>query len=119
MTKPDPNFIWSIADLLRGPYRPKEYGTVILPFTVLARFESVLAPTKDSVLAASEKHENAPALVRDMMLKRASGEEFYNTSEFSLSKLGDPANLSANLINLIEGSDSVGRVCIGPVDFHN
>lgn len=37
MTKPDPNFIWSIADLLRGPYQPKEYGTVILPFTVLAR----------------------------------------------------------------------------------
>ena len=45
MIRPDPNFIWSIADLLRGPYRPKEYGTVILPFTVLARLDSVLAPT--------------------------------------------------------------------------
>lgn len=46
VTKPDPNFIWSIADLLRGPYRPKEYGTVILPFTVLARLDAVLRPTK-------------------------------------------------------------------------
>ena len=63
MTKPDPNFIWSIADLLRGPYRPKEYGTVILPFTVLARLDSVLAPTKAAVLDAAAKYENSPALV--------------------------------------------------------
>ncbi|WP_424348042.1 type I restriction-modification system subunit M [Kocuria sp. CH-021] len=103
MTKPDPNFIWAIADLLRGPYRPKEYGTVILPFTVLARFESVLAPTKDAIRAAAEKYETSPKLVRHEMLKRASGEEFYNTSQFTLSSLGDPANLAANLLNLVEG----------------
>lgn len=103
VTKPDPNFIWGIADMLRGPYRPKEYGTVILPFTVLARFESVLEPTKDAVLAASEKYESAPDLVRHEMLKRASGQEFYNISQFTLSTLGDPANQAANLQNLIEG----------------
>ncbi|NUL44051.1 SAM-dependent DNA methyltransferase [Cellulosimicrobium funkei] len=103
MTKPDPNFIWGIADMLRGPYRPKEYGTVILPFTVLARFESVLEPTKAVVLATAEKYESAPDLVRHEMLKRASGQEFYNTSRFTLSTLGDPANQAANLQNLIEG----------------
>lgn len=69
MTKPDPNFIWSIADLLRGPYRPKEYGSVILPFTVLARLDAMLAPTKDAVLAAAEKYEKNSALVRQEMLR--------------------------------------------------
>ncbi len=111
MTKPDPNFIWSIADLLRGPYRPKEYGTVILPFTVLARFESVLADSKAAVLDAAEKYETSPDLVRHEMLKRASGEEFYNTSEFTLKKLGDPANLAANLTDLVEGyNDEVRQI---------
>lgn len=105
MTKPDPNFIWSIADLLRGPYRPKEYGTVILPFTVLARLDSVLAPTKAAVLDAAAKYENSPALVRQEMLRRASGQTFYNTSPFSLKNLGDPANLAANLQAMIEGFD--------------
>lgn len=103
MVKPDPNFIWAIADLLRGPYRPKEYGTVVLPFTVLARFEAVLAPTKGAVLEAAKKYEDSPELIRHEMLKRASGEQFYNTSEFTLTKLGDPANLASNLKNLIEG----------------
>lgn len=42
----NPNFIWNIADILRGPYKPKEYGSVILPFTVLARFDAVLRDTK-------------------------------------------------------------------------
>lgn len=105
MTKPDPNFIWSIADLLRGPYRPKEYGSVILPFTVLARFEAVLAATKEAVLAASAKYEDVPELRREKELKRGSGEEFYNTSQFTLRHLGDPANLAANLLDLVEGYD--------------
>lgn len=105
MTKPDPNFIWSIADLLRGPYRPKEYGTVILPFTVLARLDSVLAPTREAVLEAAGKHAKSPELVRHEMLRRASGQAFYNTSPFSLRNLGDPANLAANLQAMIEGFD--------------
>lgn len=103
MTKPDPNFIWGIADLLRGPYRAKQNGTVILPFTVLARFEAVLAPTKEAVLSAAQKYEGAPDLVRHEMLKRASGQEFYNTSEYTLHALGDPATLAANLLDLVEG----------------
>ncbi|GAB3707395.1 type I restriction-modification system subunit M [Mariniluteicoccus flavus] len=106
MTKPDPNFIWSIADLLRGPYRPKEYGAVILPFTVLARLDSVLAPTKQAVLdAAAEYGEGSAPLLRHEMLRRASGQTFYNTSPFSLRNLGDAANLAANLQAMIEGFD--------------
>lgn len=105
MTKPDSNFIWSIADLLRGPYRPKEYGSVILPFTVLARLDAVLAPTKDTVLAAAEKYANSPGLFRQEMLRRASGQTFYNTSPYTLKSLGDPTNLAANLQAMIEGFD--------------
>ncbi|MGY1838116.1 MULTISPECIES: type I restriction-modification system subunit M [unclassified Modestobacter] len=119
MTKPDPNFIWSIADLLRGPYRPKEYGTVILPFTVLARFESVLAPTKKAVLAAAAKYEDSPPLLRDTMLKRAAGQDFYNTSQVSLSDLGDPSQLAANLINLIDGYNEEVRQIFERFDMHN
>lgn len=80
LTKPDAGFIWSIADMLRGPYRHKEFGTVILPFTVLARFDAALSDTKDAVLAASEKYESSAPLMRHQMLRRASGRSFYNTS---------------------------------------
>ena len=85
--------------MLRGPYRHKEFGTVILPFTVLARFDAVLADTKQAVVEAFEKYETAPGLVRHEMLKRASGQSFYNTSPFTLKTLGDPANLAATLQN--------------------
>ena len=103
---PDANFIWSIADMLRGPYRPKEYGTVVLPFTVLARFEALLKPTKDKVLTVAEKVEGRPPLaLQRQMLRKASGQSFYNTSPYSLSKLGDQNQLAANLTNLIDGYD--------------
>ena len=49
MSKPDANFIWSIANLLRGPYKPKEYGDVVLPMTILRRLDCVLAPKKEQV----------------------------------------------------------------------
>lgn len=97
--------------MLRGPYRHKEFGTVILPFTVLARFDAVLADTKENVLAASQRYESSPGLVRHQMLRRASGRSFYNTSPFSLTSLGDPANLAANLLNYVEGfNDEVREV---------
>ena len=83
--------------MLRGPYRHKEFGTVILPFTVLARFDSVLADTKEAVLEASERYEKSPSLMRHEMLRRASGHSFYNTSPYTLPSLtGDSANIKAN-----------------------
>ena len=54
-SKPDANFIWSIANLLRGPYKPKEYGDVVLPMTILRRLDCVLAATKDAVLAEQKR----------------------------------------------------------------
>lgn len=74
------NFIWQIADLLRGPYRPPQYERVMLPMTVLRRFDCVLAPTKAKVLAEHEKRKggkfNADAL--DKLLNKAAGQRFHN-----------------------------------------
>ncbi|PAV27541.1 type I restriction enzyme M protein [Tamilnaduibacter salinus] len=83
------SFIWSIADLLRGDMKQSQYGRVILPFTLLRRMECVLAPTKEAVLAAAEQHENKPETARDRLLRRASGQDFYNASKLTLSQLSD------------------------------
>jgi type I restriction enzyme M protein len=53
-------FIWSVADLLRGPYKPHQYGDVILPLTVLRRLDCVLAPTRDAVLAKYKTIKDKP-----------------------------------------------------------
>src|SRR5699024_11717640 len=71
-------FIWSIAELLRGPYRPEDYGNVILPMTVLRRFDAVLADTKEDVLSQYEKFKEMPESARDEILNRRSEE---HTSE--------------------------------------
>lgn len=73
-------FIWSVADLLRGDYKPHEYGKVILPFTVLRRLDCVLAPTKAKVLKELEAKTKA-GVNPDPFLKRASGQSFYNSSD--------------------------------------
>ena len=94
------NFIWSVADLLRGSFKAHQYGDIILPFTVLRRLDCVLAPTKDQVLvtAAAAKAQDIP-VSRGMLRASASHSlSFWNTSPFDLGKLlGDPDNLAANL----------------------
>ena len=95
------NFIWSICNLLRGPYKRNEYRKVILPLTVLRRFDCVLAETKDAVLAENEKYggEATPQL-----LKEAAGRRFYNTSKLDFERLLDDSNLIAsNLSAYIHG----------------
>jgi type I restriction enzyme M protein len=97
------NLIWSVADKLTGVYKPHEYGDVILPLTVLKRFDSVLADTKAKVLEASKKYPETFAQ-RDFILKEISGQNFYNTSEYDFKKLlDDPANIEANFYNYING----------------
>ena len=92
------NFIWSICNLLRGPYKRNEYRKVILPLTVLRRFDCVLADTKDAVLDASAAHANANEQVRASRLLQASGRAFYNTSRFDFGRLlNDPNQLAQNL----------------------
>lgn len=97
------NFIWSVADVLTGVYKPHEYGDVILPLTVLKRFDQVLSKTKEDVLKESSKLPETFAQ-RDMILKSTSKQNFYNTSKFDFKKLlDDPSNIEANFYNYISG----------------
>ncbi len=90
-------FIWNVADLLRGDYKPSEYGKVMLPLVVLRRLDCVLEPTKAEVLATYERlKDQAPNL--EPFLRKAAGQQFYNTSKLSFgSLLNDPDNLEGNL----------------------
>lgn len=83
------SFIWSVADLLRGNFKQSQYGRVILPFTLLRRLECVLSATKPQVLAAAAQHSNKPDEVREQLLRRAAGQEFFNSSALSLATLSD------------------------------
>lgn len=118
MAAPNAGFVWSIADMLRGPFKPKEYGKVILPFTVLARLDAVLAPTKRAVLDILPTVENRPALVRERLLRDAAGASFYNTSRYSLRNLGDPAQLAGNLKDLVDGFDPATREIFEKFEMH-
>ena len=94
--------IWAIADKLTGVYKPHEYGEVILPLTVIRRFDCVLANTKNAVLAKYEQVKDKKA--KDILLRQASGKEFYNVSKFTFEKLlDDPDNVEANFRDYLNG----------------
>ena len=98
------NFIWSICNLLRGPYKRNEYRKVILPLTVLKRFDSILAPTKERVLAEVKKHQGKSETVQYSLLTNVSGVKFYNTSPLDFGKLlDDPSNVASSLTGYING----------------
>lgn len=94
--------IWAIADKLTGVYKPHEYGEIILPMTVIKRFDSILADTKSAVL---DKYESVKTLpMRDVLLRKASGHAFYNTSKYDFEKLlDDPDNIEANFRDYLNG----------------
>ena len=102
------SLIWSIADKLVGVYKPHEYGDVILPLTVLKRFDSVLAETKNKVLEMAKKYPETFAQ-RDFILKETAVQKFYNTSKYDFKRLlDDPDNIEENFYNYINGySDEV------------
>ncbi|GAB3328596.1 class I SAM-dependent DNA methyltransferase [Micromonospora halotolerans] len=98
------NFIWSVADLLRGDYKQSEYGRVILPLTVLRRLDCVLEPTKDAVLARHKQLKDMGVQNMDPVLRKTAGLSFYNTSEMSIRKLlGDQDHVALNLRAYIGG----------------
>ena len=98
------NFIWSICNLLRGPYKRNEYRKVILPLTVLRRFDCLLAPTKAQVLASTRRSRPSPRTVVRSLLEKITGRPFYNLSKLDLPKLlDDPNQLAPNLNAYING----------------
>ncbi|MEZ5337072.1 MAG: class I SAM-dependent DNA methyltransferase [bacterium] len=102
------NFIWSVADLLRGPYRPPQYERVMLPFIVLRRFDAVLAPSKEAVLQKYRTLEGKDETVVDRILNETAKDEngkplgFHNHSSMDFRKLkGDPDNVADHLLDYI------------------
>ena len=108
------NLIWQIAHLLRGPYRPPQYERVMLPITVLRRFDCVLTPTKARVLAehAKRKGGKLEGDALDTKLNEAAGQRFHNHSPLDFEKLkGDPDNIEKHLVSYIKGfSSNVRRI---------
>jgi type I restriction enzyme M protein len=99
--------IWSLTDLLRGDFKTSEYGSVVLPFTVLRRLDCLLEPTRQEVLDTSVKLADRGAYsdsFRDVALRRASGHPFFNASRYALDAVvADPSNLVALLREYVRG----------------
>src|SRR5690606_1913134 len=112
------NFIWSIAELLRGPYKKEQYGDVVLPMAVLRRFDCVLAETKQEVLEKHEALKKSGLQNVDPILNRISKQEFNNTSKYDFEKLlADPDNIANNLRNYINGFSKNAREIIEHFNF--
>ena len=110
-------FIWSVADLLRGDYKQSEYGKVILPLTVIRRLDCVLEPTKDAVLA---KYKQLAGKVENVEtpLQAVAGQQFYNTSPLTFTKLlDDPSNIADSLNLYIGGFSEAAKDVIDKFDF--
>jgi type I restriction enzyme M protein len=110
-------FIWSVADLLRGDYKQSEYGKVIMPLTVIRRLDCVLEPTKDAVLDRYKKMKGRIDNV-DPVLCQVAGQQFYNTSQLTFTKLlDDPNQIAANLRAYIAGFSESARDIIEKFGF--
>ena len=110
--------IWNVADMLRGPFKPHEYGLVILPMTVIKRFNDCLMPTHDKVLEAYEKVKHLAVI--DGFLTRASGYQFYNTSKFTFDTLvSDPENIEENFKDYLAGFSSNVQDILAKFEFNS
>lgn len=110
--------IWNVADLLRGPFKPHEYGLVILPMTVVKRFHDCLMPTHQNVLDEYEKRKHFA--VTDGFLRNASGYQFYNISKFTFDRLlADPENVESNFRDYLNGFSANVQDVLAKFDFEN
>ena len=110
--------IWNVADLLRGPFKPHEYGLVILPMTVVKRFHDCLLPTHEAVLETYEKVKKLAVI--DGFLRKASGYQFYNTSKFTFDRLlADPENVESNFRDYLNGFSANVQDVLAKFDFDN
>lgn len=118
--KESANFIWSIADLLRGDYKQSDYGKVILPLTVLRRLDCVLDNTKVEVLKKHEQMKSTNIQNLDPILNKVAGYNFHNRSPYDFNKLiADPNNIASNLRNYINGFSEDAREIIEQFEFEN
>ncbi|SER90803.1 type I restriction-modification system subunit M [Salisediminibacterium halotolerans] len=112
------NFLWTIAEILRGPYKPEDYGKVILPMVVLRRFDCVLEDTKEDVLQQYERYKTLPEDARDEILNRTSKQNFNNTSNYDFNKLlNDSDHIAENFRDYINGFSGTAREIIAYFDF--
>ena len=110
--------IWNVADMLRGPFKPHEYGLVILPMTVVKRFHDCLLPTHQAVLDTYEKVKKLQVI--DGFLQKASGYQFYNTSRFTFEiLLADPDNIESNFRDYLSGFSANAQDVLAKFDFDN
>lgn len=108
--------IWNVADILRGPFKPHEYGLVILPMTVVKRFHDCLLPTHGAVLDTYGKVKHLA--VTDGFLRKASGYQFYNTSRFTFDRLlADPDNIESNFRDYLGGFSANVQDVLAKFDF--
>lgn len=110
--------IWNVADMLRGPFKPHEYGLVVLPMTVVKRFHDCLLPTHQAVLDTYEKVKKLQVI--DGFLQKASGYQFYNTSRFTFETLlADPDNIESNFRDYLSGFSANAQDVLAKFDFDN
>ena len=110
--------IWNVSDMLRGPFKPHEYGLVILPMTVVKRFHDCLLPTHQAVLDTYEKVKKLQVI--DGFLQKASGYQFYNTSRFTFETLlADPDNIESNFRDYLSGFSANAQDVLAKFDFDN
>lgn len=110
--------IWNVADMLRGPFKPHEYGLVILPMSVVKRFHDCLLPTHQAVLDTYEKVKKLQVI--DGFLQKASGYQFYNTSRFTFETLlADPDNIESNFRDYLSGFSANAQDVLAKFDFDN
>ena len=108
--------IWNVADMLRGPFKPHEYGLVVLPMTVVKRFHDCLLPTWQAVQDTYEKVKHLAVI--DGFLNKASGYQFYNTSKFTFETLlSDPENIEANFRDYLAGFSGNVQDVLSKFDF--
>ncbi|MES2826690.1 MAG: class I SAM-dependent DNA methyltransferase [Bacteroidota bacterium] len=114
------NFIWAIADLLRGDYKQSDYGKVILPLTVIRRLDCVLEKTKADVLKKYDQSTAMKVKNIDPILNKVTGYSFHNRSQFTFDKLvADPNNIASNLRDYINGFSAEAREIIEQFEFDN
>ena len=110
--------IWNVADMLRGPFKPHEYGLVILPMTVVKRFHDCLLPAHQAVLDTYKKVKKLQVI--DGFLQKASGYQFYNTSRFTFETLlADPDNIESNFRDYLSGFSANAQDVLAKFDFDN